>query len=195
MPVRVLVVDDHAVFAQLFVEAVRRAGYDGLAGDPAALDDDELVALAAAASPTIVVLDLVLGPGRSGLTLIDRFVAAGCDVVVLTAYDEPAVRERALSAGAGVALDKLLPLERILEAIETIAPPGEHEPLPLLTPRERQVLAGLVAGRSAKDIASDLGIAVPTVRTQIRSVYRKLGVNNQRAAILVAVRAGWSVNG
>jgi len=77
--------------------------------------------------------------------------------------------------------------------IADLVPSTGEASLASLTRREQQVLAGLVAGHSAKDVAIELGIAVPTVRTQIRALYRKLGVHNQRAAILVAVKAGWSI--
>lgn len=195
MPLRLLVIDDHLVFAELLVDAIRRAGHECTQADPSALDDDGLVALALARDVEAVVLDLVLGRERRGLPLIGRFVAAGSSVLVLTADDQPETRASALKAGAVDVLNKLLPLERLLSALERIGGDGDSVPagrrLATLTPREQEVLDGLVAGRSAKDIAAHLGIALPTVRTQLRSVYRKLDVTSARAAIVIAVRSGW----
>lgn len=60
-----------------------------------------------------------------------------------------------------------------------------------LSPREQQVLAGLMDGYSPDDIAMRQFVSIATVRTQIRSVLRKLGVNSQLAAVVLAQRAGW----
>lgn len=71
-------------------------------------------------------------------------------------------------------------------------PPAPTADLERLTRREHDVLAGLVAGQAPKEIAASLGVAVPTVRTQIRQLFAKLGVNSQRAAVAVALRSGFS---
>ena len=201
MPVCVLVVAERSAFAELLVDAIRRAGHQATAGDLTALDDDGLADLAVARSASVVLLDVGFGRGR--LPLLERLAAGGTDVVALTG-DDPEAIERAIALGAVAAVGMTAPLERILTAVHSRVP-GSARPWRLgadaagstlaLTPREHQVLRGLVAGRSAKDIAAALGVALPTVRTQIRSVYRRLGVNNQRAAILAAVRDGWSVHG
>jgi two-component system nitrate/nitrite response regulator NarL len=196
MPLRVLVIDDHLVFAELLVDAIRRVGHACTAADPAALDDDALVALALAEDADVVVLDLLFGRDLRGMPLIERFVAAGTEVIVLSSDDRQETRAAAADAGATEFLNKLLPLERLLACLEQVAGTGGSPArgLSSLTPREREVLAGLVAGESAKDIAARLGIALPTVRTQLRSLYRKLDVNNARAAIVIAVRSGWSTS-
>jgi DNA-binding NarL/FixJ family response regulator len=196
MPLRVLVIDDHLVFAELLVDAIRRVGHSCIAADPVALADDALVALAISDDADVVVLDLLFGNELRGLPLIERFVAAGTEVIVLSSDDRPETRAVAADAGATEFLNKLLPLERLLACLEQLAGTGPPPTggIASLTPREREVLDGLVAGESAKDIAARLGIALPTVRTQLRSVYRKLDVNNARAAIVVAVRSGWSTS-
>jgi two-component system, NarL family, nitrate/nitrite response regulator NarL len=197
MSLRVLVIDDHLVFAELLVDAVRRAGHECTSADPGLLADDALVERASAEGAAVVLLDLMFGPERRSLPLIERFVELGCEVIVLTADDRDEVRAAALEAGAVALLPKAISLELVLAELERIA--GEDTGasseggLAALTPREQEVLSGLVAGQSAKDIAASLGVALPTVRTQLRSVYRKLGVHNARAAIVVAVRWGWSV--
>jgi DNA-binding NarL/FixJ family response regulator len=196
MPLRVLVIDDHLVFAELLVDAIRRVGHTCTAADPAALDDDALLSLALAEDADVVVLDLIFGRDLRGMPLIERFVTAGTEVIVLTSDDRPEVRAAAVEAGATEVLNKLLPLEKLLTALDVMAGTGAVSSggIGSLTPREREVLDGLVAGESAKDIAARLGVALPTVRTQLRAVYRKLDVNNARAAIVVAVRSGWSTS-
>jgi DNA-binding NarL/FixJ family response regulator len=59
-----------------------------------------------------------------------------------------------------------------------------------LTPREREVLCLIAAGRSNKRIARELGVAEKTVKTHVGHVLAKLGVSDRTQAALIAVRAG-----
>ena len=63
-----------------------------------------------------------------------------------------------------------------------------------LSPREEQVLQAVMDGHSAQSIAVLLDSSVPTVRTQIQAVLRKLGVHSQLEAASLAFRNGWSGN-
>ena len=65
-------------------------------------------------------------------------------------------------------------------------------PFEQLTQREREVLALLIDGLAAEEIAETRYVALTTVRSQIRSVLRKLGVRSQLAAVARASRAGWT---
>ena len=69
-----------------------------------------------------------------------------------------------------------------------VASPGEHEGL--LTEREHVVLSRLGAQRSLDEVASDLAVSVNTIKTHVRAIYAKLGVNNRRAAVLTARQRG-----
>jgi two-component system, NarL family, nitrate/nitrite response regulator NarL len=60
-----------------------------------------------------------------------------------------------------------------------------------LTPRERHVLVAMMAGRPAAEIARDNYVSLTTVRSQIRGILSKLGVNSQLAAVSLAFHAGW----
>jgi len=60
-----------------------------------------------------------------------------------------------------------------------------------LTPREREVLSALAKGQRAEAIASESGVSSATVRSQIRSVLAKLGVNSQLEAVALAWTVGW----
>ena len=62
-----------------------------------------------------------------------------------------------------------------------------------VTPRERDVLALIVDGRPAAEIARRAAVALPTVRAQVRSILQKLEVNSQMAAAAMARSAGWPV--
>ncbi|GEM_PF-374256 len=61
----------------------------------------------------------------------------------------------------------------------------------VLTPRERSVLGELMEGHNAETIARENWVSVSTVRSQIRSILQKLGVNSQLAAVALARHAGW----
>jgi DNA-binding NarL/FixJ family response regulator len=63
-----------------------------------------------------------------------------------------------------------------------------------LTPREAKVLAALMDGKSAEQIATETYVSITTVRTHIRSTLSKLAVNSQLAAVALARRAGWQAS-
>jgi DNA-binding NarL/FixJ family response regulator len=68
-------------------------------------------------------------------------------------------------------------------------------PFEQLSLREKDVLRELIAGKSVEMIARDWVVSIATVRTQVRGVLTKLGVNSQLAAVAKAGAAGWSVAG
>jgi DNA-binding NarL/FixJ family response regulator len=200
---RLLLIDDHAVLNEAFAQALKLAGFDQvLAANPARHDDEALVRLAARHRPDVVVLDLLFGNGRTGLSLIAALRALPAEILVLTGACTKELYAAAMTLGAAGVIDKALGFAAVIERIDAVAAhvPVTDEPdeldrdvaaLRRLSPREREVLAGLLLGRSAKQIACELGIGIPTVRSQIRSMFEKLGVNNQRAAIVLALGAGW----
>ena len=63
-----------------------------------------------------------------------------------------------------------------------------------LTEREQVVLAELIEGHCAEDIAKGAFVSISTVRSQIKAILQKLGVNSQLAAVAMARRAGWSLD-
>ncbi|MCW2547600.1 MAG: response regulator containing a CheY-like receiver domain and an DNA-binding domain [Mycobacterium sp.] len=65
-------------------------------------------------------------------------------------------------------------------------------PFEELTPRERQVLAAMMQGKSCETIADAWFVSLATVRTQIRAVLTKLEVGSQLAAVSLAFMAGWN---
>lgn len=95
--------------------------------------------------------------------------------------------------GAGGNLISTIPLHVHEEAPHDLAPSaadGECQ-VHLLTARQSDVLSLLAEGRSTKDIARRLGLAVPTVKTHLAAVYRQLGARNRLEAVVKAgARAG-----
>jgi NarL family two-component system response regulator LiaR len=205
-PIRVLVVDDHAVVREglrTFLEL-----QDGLEVAGEAADGEEAVELAERLRPDVVLMDLVM-PALDGLgamrAIRDRVPSAR--VIVLTSFADDDRLLPALRAGAaGYLLKNAQPNElaravRAAHAGEALLDPfvaarlvealgGEQEPLDRLTPREREVLMLIGRGLPNKLIARELELSEKTVKTHVGHVLAKLGVSDRTQAALVAVRAG-----
>ena len=171
--------------------------------------------------PGVVVLDLERsGAGsNSGRDLIRPLIDLGASVLVLMGVTDRLELARCLEAGAvGVAsnadsFSSVLEMLRRAAAGDVVTPLGERlhyqreldahrradrrrlAPFESLTPRERDVLALIVDGRPAAEIARRANVTLPTVRTQVRSILQKLAVNSQMAAAAMARDAGWSGSG
>jgi DNA-binding NarL/FixJ family response regulator len=164
--------------------------------------EDLLAQLEDALVPQVLLLDIGL-PGLSGteaLPLLKQRYPA-LEVIMLTAYEDVEHIYQALCCGATGYLAKSTPLAQLKQAVLEVARGGapmsravgrkvlaHFRPTPvthpdLLTPRERQVLQGIVDGLSDKEIATRLDLATLTIRTHVKHVYRKLHVNS-RAQLL-----------
>ena len=170
--------------------------------------------LVAALDPDVVVSDVRLRGSLSGLDLCRRLVERDPTrkVVLLSAYDDEQYLFQALRGAAGYLLkwvdgqDLVRHLERAA-AGETVVDPtmagrgassaarlqaGEFWPGARLglTQRESEVLALLVAGLSNRAIAGKLVLGEETVKSHLRSLYRKLEVGDRAAAVATALREG-----
>jgi two-component system, NarL family, nitrate/nitrite response regulator NarL len=210
---RVLIVEDHRVVAQGLEMGLRAEGFAVATTDgaPAALPE-----IVARFTPDVVLLDLYLADGLSGISLIPMLRGPGRTVIVLTAETEATVLARALKAGADAVLGKTMPFAQLIREIVAI-PRGQSKeaanryhqvmyearvaarelaerlaPFAALTPREEEVLSMLVDGTRADDIAEAAFVSLSTVRSQIRSILAKLGVGSQLAAVSLAIKAGWA---
>jgi DNA-binding NarL/FixJ family response regulator len=210
----IVVVEDHELLAQSLTYALRAEGLK--VATCVDLAPAAVVELVQAQRPRLVLLDLDLGEHGSSVTLIDQCVEAGARVVMLTAVTDRARLARCIEAGAVGVVGKAQPLEDLVGAITAVMDEGtslseaerqewlaelrQHrsretqrlEPFERLTERERQVLDALIDGWSADKLAAEWVVSVTTVRSQIRSILLKLGVNSQLSAVAMARRAGWS---
>jgi two-component system nitrate/nitrite response regulator NarL len=211
---RLLVVDDHAVFTQALGLALESHGVATV--EPAEeLAADAVRARAEERRPDVVLVDLDLGGGASGVPLVRDLAARGVAVLVVTALDDDARLGECLEAGAVGVFHKTRPLEELAELVqravggEAVTSPARREellaalrqararrqadtgPFASLTEREAAVLGSLMDGKAAREIAADHFVSEATVRTHIRSVLQKLGVHSQLAAVARARAAGW----
>jgi DNA-binding NarL/FixJ family response regulator len=161
--------------------------------------------------PTVALVDINL-PGMSGIECVARLKARvpGLHLLMLTMYEENDLIFDALRAGASGYLLKSMTPEELVRALEDVqaggapmsmqiarkvvhyfhrAPVSEAE-LGTLSPREYGVLSLLAKGRLYKEIASELGITLGTVRTHQQRIYEKLHVQSRTEATVKFLRWG-----
>jgi DNA-binding NarL/FixJ family response regulator len=209
---RLLIVDDHDLLVQTLRAALEAEGYDVRCAPSVAAGD--VLDDATASHPDVVLLDLGLGEA-SGLPLIEPLSRLGATVVIVTGETDRLRLAECVEAGAVGVVSKSAEFDAFLDAIDEAATlgsllsPHQREELlselrrqraedrdrlrrfERLTRREREVLAQLVEGRSAEAIAETSVVALSTVRSQIRAVLTKLGVNSQLAAVALARQVRW----
>jgi DNA-binding NarL/FixJ family response regulator len=152
---------------------------------------------------------------------VSRFLPLLSDVgpvVVLTAGTDRLAQAWCIEAGAVALADKERPFGNLLEIVrrviggETLIGPSEKErllelsrlhasevhrrraPFLALTAREQGVLSHLLEGQSVRTIARVSSVSESTVRSQIRSIFQKLGVNSQLRAVSLARQVGWTAD-
>jgi two-component system response regulator FixJ len=150
-----------------------------------------------------ILLDVRM-PEMDGLQVQEELRKAGClfPVVVMTGHGDIAVAVQAMKAGAIDFIEKPFEKQTLLQALEvgrdrlekanastTRAEEAEAR-LNVLTPRERDVLVGLVRGLPNKTIAYDLGISPRTVEIHRANLMDKLDVRSLSEALRIAFAAG-----
>ncbi len=158
-----------------------------------------------AATPDLIdgciLLDVRM-PGMDGLELQEQLKSLGftMPVIVMTAKGDVETAVRAMKAGAVDFIEKPFNDDVLLGAIDAALTRARHptgnleemdaaERVAGLSPRERQVLDALVAGRSNKQIAYDLGISPRTVEVHRARMLERLGTRSLAEAIRLAVMA------
>lgn len=209
-PIRVLIADDHPVVREGLRGLISfKTGFE-VVGE--AEDGFEVVQLAHTLRPDVILMDLEM-PRKSGLEAIKEIRAANpqARILILTSFTEDKKILASLEAGAlGYLLKDSSPQE-LLRAIRdvyqgelslhpmvarkmlqqqnapTITPPP---PVDSLTERELEVLKLVARGLDNKEIADQLVISGPTVRSHITNILAKLNLTSRTQAVLYALRQG-----
>jgi DNA-binding NarL/FixJ family response regulator len=211
-PARIMVVDDHPVFAEALAALLDT--YDDVEVVGTVGHVDEAIALASELLPDVAVVDVIL-ESASGLGLTARLTQElRTRVVVVSCRDDPETVAGAIRAGASAFVSKDSPAQDFLEALRCalqghtwVSPrlltgvlrdltggspplrPEEHR-LAALSRRERDVLGYLVAGLTPAEIAQELLLSVNTIRSHVQRMLTKLNVHSTLEAAALGRRAG-----
>jgi two-component system NarL family response regulator len=210
--VRVLIVDDHALF--------RRGLQMVLEGEPdidvvgEASDGHEALESAERTSPDVVLMDVRM-PKRSGIeaTRAIKEVLPSTKILMLTISDEEADLYEAIKAGASGYLLKEISIEEVANAVrqvqagQSLISPSmasklltefaamvkrrderTQVPGPRLTDRELEVLKLVAKGMNNRDIGAELFISENTVKNHVRNILEKLHLHSRMEAVVYAVR-------
>lgn len=206
---RVLMIDDHALFRMGLSELLERRGIEVVA---AVGDCNQGIELALSNAPDVVLLDMRM-PAMNGLEVLKelRRREVPMPVVMLTTSREESDVVNALQNGARGYLLKDMEPDELIKALgdivtgQTVVAPeltivlakavqGEvsgnghsHRALAELTPRELEILCHLAEGQSNKVIARNLGISDGTVKLHVKAILRKLDVHSRVEAAVIAV--------
>lgn len=201
---RVLVVDDHPIVRAGLEQALLKANFTICA---VAASKNEAIAQIARTNPNLVLLDLNL-PDGSGFEVANwaRGVSDEIGIVILTLNDAPELLLAALAARVSGFVLKSAPISEVMATLELalVSPLSftasglqralkAKDRLPSLSSRELEVLNVLATGKSTKEIARQMYLSEPTIKTHLASIYRKLEVNNRISAVAVARDNSWLV--
>lgn len=204
---RVLLCDDHTLIRAGLRRLVE--SFDGIEVVAEAASADEVVIRTREHAPHVVLLDLSM-PGRNGFEALEelRRIAPDIAVVIMSMHDDAGhVREAMLRGANGFVVKEAAPAEleialRAAHAGRVYLSPqvsatvladglgarGRRGDAASLSPRQREILTALGAGRTTKQIAADLGISVKTVETHRARLMETLGCRNAVELVRAAVQ-------
>jgi two-component system, NarL family, response regulator DevR len=206
---RLVLVDDHAILRQGLRSVLERETDLEVVGEAAS--EAEAVAVVAATTPDVVLLDLKLSAGSEyeGLTLCSTLSRAhpGLGLLVLTTFLDEELVVRAVHSGALGYVVKDVDTTELVRAIRAIslgesafdsrsaaavvrALAGRGEPRQQLTDREIQVLRLLAAGMSNSKIGEELFISATTAKFHVSNIMRKLEATRRAEAVYAASKRG-----
>jgi two-component system nitrate/nitrite response regulator NarL len=208
-PIRLVVVDDHALFRRGLIALLSEMSEFEIVGE--AGDGADAVPIILKQQPHVVLLDINM-PGMDGLQTLEALAQTDSEarILMLTISQQEQDLIGAIVAGAsGYLLKNAEPdiLRRTIQQVaagksvlspemtERVFDLMRREPVStapdLLSERELDVLRCLARGLTTSQIALDLFISENTVKTHIRHILKKMGVNNRAEAVAKAIEAGF----
>ncbi|ORV87911.1 MadR family response regulator transcription factor [Mycolicibacterium iranicum] len=208
-PIRLVLVDDHAILRQGLRSVLERA--DDLVVVGEAASESEAETIVRATDPDVVLLDLKLSAGSEfeGLTLCAKLSDAypKLGLLILTTFLDEDLVVRAVHAGARGYVVKDVDTTELVRAIRAISAgdsafdsrsaaavvrslSGRAEPRQQLTDREVEVLRLLAAGLSNNKIGEKLYISATTAKFHVSNIMRKLEVSRRAEAVYAASKRG-----
>ena len=209
---RVLIVDDHALFRRGLQMVLRQEEDIEVVGE--AGDGHEAVDRAQELMPDVVLMDVRM-PGQSGIKATEQIkdLLPHAKILMLTISDEEADLYDAIKAGASGYLLKEISIDEVADAVRSVssgqsrispsmasklltefaamskrADERQQLPAPRLTDREMEVLKLVAQGLNNRDIAKELFISENTVKNHIRNILEKLHLHSRMEAVVYAVR-------
>jgi DNA-binding NarL/FixJ family response regulator len=205
--VRVFLADDHAMVREGIAALVDNSpGFEVAGQCSSGLD---VLPMVLATQPEVLVLDITM-PGLNGLDICREVTrkVKGTVVLMLTIHDEEQFAARAIQCGASGFLPKDAAAEELIEALQAVSKGGVYfgkgvssevlkrlrqgrpDPYDTLTKRECQILRLIAEGKTSRQIAEGLGVALKTVDTHRSRLMQKLNIHDQTALVKYAIRRG-----
>jgi DNA-binding NarL/FixJ family response regulator len=200
-PIRILVVDDHFMVRLGLIGAISAEPDIEVVGE--ASNGAEALEFFERYRPDITLMDGIL-PDIHGVEVTRRILALDPEArVILVSINETAEDiHRAMEAGAMGYIPKSSEKDSIVHAIRTVATGelflspefarrlAERELMPLLSPRETDVLRLIAQGMANKQIAAELALGEATVKTHVRHILEKLDAPDRTRAATLAIERG-----
>ena len=208
-PWKILIADDHSIVRSGLRNLINTSDYLTVAGEAA--DGDEVVEFLNKNHVDLVTLDLSL-PKVNGLQLIDllkrRFPKVR--ILVLTMHQDVGYAQEAIATGLDGYVLKQAASTQLMEAIQEVLSGGRwlspslafdlvggasaiaprEDPFESITPRQRQILRGLLSGKVAKEIARSLSVSRKTVEYHKYRLMAQMGVTTSTELLRLAVQHG-----
>ncbi len=198
-PIRVLIVDDHAILRMGLASLLSSKSEIEVVGD--ASDGPSGIRKALKLKPDVVIMDLMM-PGMDGIEATKELLAKAPEskILILTTFGTSNGINNALEAGAMGAVMKNCDFSELADAIRAVASGKRYvaadverilvadPPVAALSPRQMEILQSIVRGLSNPDIAKQLGISVNMVKEHVESLFQKIGAANRTEAVAIAFR-------
>lgn len=202
---KLLIADDHDLVRDAVAALLRAGGCEevAVAGTYAEALGAVQARAAAGGRFDLVLLDYDM-PGMEGLTGLSemRRLCPDQPVAIISGVARPAAAREALAAGAIGFVPKALPARSIIGAVTLMASGSVFAPFDFLkqddapsmgglSARETEVLRGICAGRTNKEIAREMELQEVTVKLHVRTLTRKIGARNRTHAAMIARENHW----